>query len=97
MPTFDVEPRFLHDYARLTHEQRLLFAAAYKKLVADLKAGRGFRKGLRVKGVQGHQGVFEVTWARDGRATFAYGTSPHPGDTHIIWRRIGGHDIFQAP
>jgi hypothetical protein len=97
MPTYDVEPRFLRDYARLTNEQRVLFAAAYKKMVADLRASGGFRKGLRVKGVQGHSGVYEMTWAPDGRATFTYGTSPHPGDTHIIWRRIGGHEILQNP
>lgn len=97
MPTYDVEPRFLHDYTRLTEEQKVLFAAAYKKMVADLKVGSGFRKGLRVKGVQGHSGIYEMTWAPDGRATFIYGTSPHPGDIHIIWRRIGGHEIFQNP
>lgn len=97
MPTYDVEPRFLHDYARLANERRVLFAAGYKKMVADLRAGGGFRKGLRVKGVQGHSGVYEMTWAPDGRATFTYGTSPHLGDTHIIWRRIGGHEILQNP
>lgn len=97
MPTYDVESRFLRDYARLSEDQKLLFAAAYKKMIADLKAGRGFRKSLRVKGVQSHSGVFEMTWADNGRATFSYGSSPHPGDTHIIWRRIGSHDIFQDP
>jgi len=65
--------------------------------VHDLKTGQGFRKSLRVKGVQGHAGIFEMMWAPDGRATFAYGTSPIAGDVHIIWRRIGSHDIFQNP
>jgi hypothetical protein len=74
-----------------------LVAAALKKMVIDLTGGQGFRKGLRVKGVQGHAGVYEMTWAVDGRATFTYGASPHPGDTHIIWRRIGGHEIFKRP
>jgi hypothetical protein len=36
-------------------------------------AGRGFRPGLRVKGVRGAAGIFEMTWADDGRATFEYG------------------------
>ncbi|HEV2237757.1 MAG TPA: hypothetical protein VGR57_13950 [Ktedonobacterales bacterium] len=97
MPTYDAEPRFLRDYARLTSRQSVLFAAAFKKMVADLKAGSGFRKGLRIKGVQGQSGIFEMTWAPDGRATFSYGTSPRVGDVHIIWRRIGGHEIFQYP
>jgi hypothetical protein len=97
MPTYDVEPRFLHDYTRLTEDEKLLFAAAYKKMVADLKTGRGLREGLRVKGIRGQSGVYEMTWAPDGRATFTYGISPRPGDIHIIWRRIGGHEIFQQP
>lgn len=97
MPTFDVEPRFPRDYAKLTEDEKLQFAVAYKRMVTDLRAGQGFRKGLRVKGVQGHPGVFEMTWAGDGRATFEYGVSPHPGDTHIIWRRIGTHAILQEP
>lgn len=97
MPTHDEEHRFLQDYARLTQAERLLFATAYKKMVADLRAGRSFRPGLRVKGVQAHAGVFEMTWAGNGRATFSYGTSPHPGDVHIVWRRIGDHRILQDP
>jgi hypothetical protein len=70
---------------------------AIQHMVADLKAGRGFRKGLGIKGVRGHPSVYEMRWADDGRATFSYGTSPNPGDVHIIWRRIGGHDILQNP
>ncbi len=34
-----------------------------------------------------------MTWADDGRATFSYGKSDQPDDPHIIWRRIGTHDI----
>ncbi|HEX6819527.1 MAG TPA: hypothetical protein VF120_14210 [Ktedonobacterales bacterium] len=63
----------------------------------DLKSTAGFRKGLRIKGVQGHAGVFEMTWAPDGRATFSYGAALRQGETHIIWRRIGTHDILQNP
>ncbi|HEX3270763.1 MAG TPA: hypothetical protein VHR15_08940 [Ktedonobacterales bacterium] len=47
--------------------------------------------------MQGHTGVFEMTWADDGRATFSYGTSSVPGEPHIIWRRVGSHDILQNP
>jgi hypothetical protein len=47
--------------------------------------------------VQGHAGVWEMTWAPDGRATFHYGDEIRPGDPHIIWRRIGTHAIFRAP
>jgi hypothetical protein len=38
-----------------------------------------------------------MTWAPDGRATFSYGTPVKEGEAHIIWRRIGTHDIFTNP
>jgi hypothetical protein len=38
-----------------------------------------------------------MTWAADGRATFEYGQEMRRGDPHIIWRRIGTHDIFGQP
>jgi hypothetical protein len=96
MPTYDAEDRFLVDYARLTPAQQSSFLAAVRKLVEDLRRGQ-FRKGLRVKRVQTHADVWEMTWAPDGRATFSYGESIHAGDSHIIWRRIGGHEIFEHP
>jgi len=70
---------------------------AVREFVEDLKRGQGFRAGLRVKGVRKRSGVYEMTWAPDGRATFSYGASPHAGDVHIIWRRIGEHEIFKQP
>ncbi len=66
-------------------------------MVTDLKAGREFRPSLRVKGVQGRPGVFEMTWAPDGRATWQYGPQLLPGEPHVIWRRIGTHDVFRRP
>ncbi|WP_327677694.1 hypothetical protein [Kitasatospora sp. NBC_00458] len=47
--------------------------------------------------MQGHADVRELTWAPDGRATFGYGTPLQPGDPHIVWRRIGTHEIFGRP
>ena len=58
---------------------------------------QSFAPQLRVKRVQGHPGVWEITWAADGRATFSYGAEVIPGHPHIIWRRIGTHDIFRRP
>ena len=72
MPTFAQTDRFRRDFARLTAAQKTAFRAAVAKFVADLPSG-GFRPGLRVEGVQGAMGVFEMTWADDGRATFEYG------------------------
>ena len=65
--------------------------------VDDLRAGSEFRKGLRVKGIRGAAGVFEMTWAADGRATLQSGDPVREGEPHIIWRRIGTHDVFRRP
>jgi len=35
-----------------------------------------------------------MTGADDGRATFEYGSVVREGETHIVWRRIGTHDII---
>ena len=48
-----------------------------------------FRPGLRVRGVQGAPGAFEMTWAPDGRATGLYGAEQVSGKPHVIWRRVG--------
>jgi hypothetical protein len=96
MPTFAQTDRFLRDLATLTVAQKAAFRAAVTTFVADLPSGR-FRPGLRVKRVQGAAGVFELTWADDGRATFEYGPGVREGETHVVWRRIGTHDIFTRP
>ncbi|MEV5441637.1 hypothetical protein AB0N23_03670 [Streptomyces sp. NPDC052644] len=67
-------------------------------IVEDLRAGRGcFRAGLRVKGVRSAPGVFELTWDGNGRTTWQYGPAIRPGVQHVIWRRIGTHDILTGP
>ena len=96
MPTFSQTDRFRRDFAQLSTAQKAAFRAAVARFVADLPAG-SFRPGLRVKGVQGAEGVFEMSWARDGRATFEYGPPVRGGEIHIVWRRIGTHDIFTRP
>ena len=51
-------------------------------------------KGLRVTGVRGAEGIFELTWAPDGRATFSYGKSIGGSEPHIVWRRVGTHEVI---
>jgi hypothetical protein len=97
MPTHDELPQFIREYLKLTEDEQDRFLKAMKHLVQDLRSGSVLRPGLRVKGVQGHTGVSEMTWAPDGRATFAYGPEQIPGEKHIIWRRIGSHEILQNP
>lgn len=98
MPTHSELQQFVREFAKLTEAEQDQFVFAMKHMVEDLRAGRPFRASLRVKGVQGHPGVFEMTWDKtDGRATFSFGQEVKPGETHIIWRRIGGHEIFGNP
>ncbi|HEX5266299.1 MAG TPA: hypothetical protein VFW24_05960 [Acidimicrobiales bacterium] len=75
----------------------MAFLAAVAAFVEDLRSGGGFRVGLRVKGVRGAPGVFEMTWAPDGRATFASGGSVRVREPHIVWRRVGTHDVLRQP
>jgi hypothetical protein len=89
--------RFANDFDSLSPDQQAAFLIAVTQFVEDLQRGRGFRKGLRVKGVKGAGGIFEMTWADDGRATFEYGQPVREGQAHIVWRRIGTHSIFTEP
>ncbi len=85
MPTHEEESQFLRDFTALAPDQRAQLLDAVRKMVNDLKAGQTFRPSLRVKGEQGHPGIFEMTWEKiDGRATFAFGAERRPGEPHII-------------
>jgi hypothetical protein len=97
MPTYTTLPRFQRDYVQLLPEDQRRFKQAVAKLIEDLKRGEGFRPGLRVRGIQGAAGVFEMTWAPNGRATFEYGEPLQEGHVHVLWRRIGTHAVLDSP
>jgi hypothetical protein len=95
---------FKRDYRRLnTAEQdefkRVVlehFVPAAERYVAD--PGTAWPAALRVKGVKGAPGVWEMTWSftdPDGRATFEW--IEIDGETGILWRRVGSHSIFGDP
>jgi hypothetical protein len=97
MPTYDVTERFRRDWNQLSKDERKTFMQAVQEFVEDLASGR-FRKGLRVRRVEGTDSVWEMTWeGGNGRATFEYGSEIRPGERHVIWRRVGGHAIFRKP
>ena len=96
-PTFDATRSFEKDYAGLGRADRARFRKAVSALVEDLKHDRRPRPGLRIKGVRGAPGVLEMTWAPDGRATFEFGTEVRRGEPHVVWRRIGTHEVFRRP
>lgn len=97
MPTYAWLARFARDFDDLTAAQQAAFLVATAQFVTDLGGGKGFRKGLRVKGVKGAAGIFEMTWADNGRATFEYGVPVREAEPHIVWRRVGTHSILKEP
>lgn len=97
MPTREILPQFSRDWEQLTPEQQKEFRAAVGKFIEDLRAGGRLRAGLRVKGVRGAPGVYEMSWASDGRATLSDGRSVVGDEPHVIWRRIGTHEILREP
>ncbi|HEX3492557.1 MAG TPA: hypothetical protein VHU92_24650 [Streptosporangiaceae bacterium] len=99
MPTLETLPRFEKDWKGLSPEQQDAFRKVVTDaFVPDLMAPDGpFRPGLRVKGVKAHPNVFEMSCDNNGRATFSYVTERVLGQPHVIWRRIGTHDIFAPP
>ena len=93
---------FKRDYDKLPRRDKQRFQVAVRAFVEDLEAIENrlknhFRRGLRVNRVQGHEGVWKMTWASDGRATFSYGEPVQRGLVHIQWRRCGSHSIFTHP
>ena len=95
MPTFERLARFDREFRRLPRELQRAFLMMLPTFIAALReVPPTFPPGLRVKRVQGMSGVWEITFAPDGRATFAYGEEVIPGQPHVAWRRIGTHDVL---
>jgi len=95
VPTYEPSPEFLKAYSALSPEQKKKFRRAVEHFIEDLNSGRRFRIGLRVKGIQGGpDGMFEMTWAPNGRAIFSYGDEILEGEPHIIWHAVGTHAIL---
>jgi hypothetical protein len=96
VPTYAWRPRFRRDFQQLSAEQQRAFLAVVRLSVEGLRHGR-LDPRLRVKRVQGRPGAWEMSWAPDGRATFEYGEEVRPGEPHVIWRRVGTHEVFREP
>jgi hypothetical protein len=95
VPTFERWARFDREFRRLPRELQQAFLAMLPAFIEALRADPpSFPVNLRVKRVRGREGVWEITFAPDGRATFAYGPEVIDGQPHVIWRRIGTHDIL---
>lgn len=90
-----MSPRFARDLRGLSDREREAARAAARQMAEDLNAKVPFRGTLRIKRVRSAPpGVFEMSWAPDGRATFEFGREVLPGHAHVVWRRIGTHAIL---
>jgi hypothetical protein len=101
---YDWLDRFAADWARLSHDERMLFArvvrmdfnAACERFARD--PSTPWPRSLRVRRVQSAPGIWEMAWSfagPDGRATFEWILIN--GELAIRWRRIGGHEVFERP
>lgn len=66
--------------------------------LAAAGAPRPWPNSMRVKKVEGAEGVWEMTWSwsdPDGRATWEW--IDVEGAAAIRWRRVGTHDILKDP
>ena len=98
MPTFARLARFDREFRRLSRELQHAFLAMLPSFIDALRASPpAFPPSLRIKRVQGVEGVWEITFAPDGRATFEYGAEVRSGEPHVIWRRIGDHGVLSDP
>ena len=101
---FEQTPRFLADRAALSDEHfRRFWEVVRDQLIPAAERhithpGAPWPKALRVKRVQGAEGVWEMTWSfagPDGRATFEW--AQIDAEPAIRWRRVGDHAIFTEP
>jgi hypothetical protein len=49
---------------------------------------------LRVKPFHGRRQCWELSWAGDGRCLWDYGQGQRSGRVHVVWLRVGSHDIY---
>jgi hypothetical protein len=101
---YQTTPSFDGDWRRLSEIERDMF----RRVIRDqfnpacdryrAEQTASWPRALRVRSVEGAQGVMELTWSfagPDGRATFEWVTID--GELAVRWRRIGGHAIFRQP
>jgi hypothetical protein len=98
VPTFERGPRFDREFRRLSRELQRAFLRVLPLFIGGLRSSPpDFPPRLRVKRVEGSHGVWEMSFSADGRATFEYGPERIAGNPHVVWRRIGTHDILREP
>jgi hypothetical protein len=96
-PTYELGTGFAREFARLSRRQAKAYRKAVEKFIEALSKGEQPPNSLRIKRVQGTRDIWEMSYSGDGRATFRYGSEVKPGEAHVEWLRIGGHEILSRP
>ncbi len=106
---FERTESFKGDYQKLSERERSLFASAVRVFNSacdnfiQTRDPSSWPASLRVKSVANAPGIFEMTWSfagPDGRATWQWTTVVSDGgdlEPAVLWRRLGGHNIFREP
>ncbi|MGH2409666.1 MAG: hypothetical protein ACRDGS_04760 [Chloroflexota bacterium] len=97
MTSYDWHNRFLAEYERLSPEDQDAFQAAIRRFVAALRASRAPDPGLGIRQMTNHPGIYEFHFSRRGGATFHYGSEDRGKEAHVVYRRVGGHEIYRQP
>lgn len=100
---FERTASFKRDFKNLPDDHKKQFREAARAFHdGAVRAASGesgpWPNSMRVKGVQGAPGIWEMTWSRsdpDGRATWEW--VEIDGEPGIRWRRVGNHSIFGSP
>ena len=96
MPTFDVRDTFWRDYKNLTRDEKAAFLVAVGKFVTRPQ-GRAPARWFAYSGACRVPQLLRDDMGPDGRAIFELGPEVRQGEQHIVWRRVGTRDIFDAP
>ncbi|MGH2387018.1 MAG: hypothetical protein ACRDIE_02350 [Chloroflexota bacterium] len=97
MTSYRRRNRFAAEFERLSSEEQKAFRDAVARFVTALREGRTPDNGLGIRQMTNNPGVYEFHFSQRGRATFHYGTEERGKDAEVVWRRIGGHEIYRRP
>lgn len=100
---FETTASFDRDFKGLPEGHRETFKKFAPRFHdAAVKAAAGedkpWPRGMRVKTVQGSEGIWETTWSKDhpdGRVTWEW--IGIDGAAAIRWRRVGDHSVLGNP
>ncbi|MBA3826288.1 MAG: hypothetical protein H0X24_20605 [Ktedonobacterales bacterium] len=96
MPKYDTLPGFMREFNKLSHEQQQLFLEAVRAIIVSLRLTQKLPGSPLIKKMTDYE-IYEVRWAPNGRATFHLEPDPSGNEMIVVWRHIGGHEIYKHP